>query len=147
MNEDQVIKENYGLAVSLSLAFHKPGSGYEVDDLIQTALISMLKAHRKFNSDKSVFSTFATHCIKNDLIKFLKKNKPLKLELFEKEHSKPIDIDDVLPDNLNTLELGIFYYKKCGYKDKEIRDILDLTINEYKKYTRSCHKKILIANA
>ena len=69
--EDQVIEENYGLAMSLARKFYRKTPSFSFEDLLQVSLMSMLKAHRKYNSDRSVFSTFATYCMRNDLIKFV----------------------------------------------------------------------------
>jgi RNA polymerase sigma factor (sigma-70 family) len=146
--EDQVIEENYGLAMSLASKFYRKTPSFSFEDLLQVSLMSMLKAHRKYNSDRSVFSTFATYCMRNDLIKFVNKNKDLKGLIQKKPEDIQIkeDIDEVLPEGLAIKEQAIFFYKKCNYKDFEIRDILNLEKNEYKQIVKSCYQKISEAN-
>jgi len=147
-SEEDLIKENYGLAISLAKKFYKKNSLYSFEDLVQIGLIAMVKAHRQYNSDKSVFSTFATYCIRNDLIKFVKRNRnDLNVDLVNSPIEEKFDLDKITPANLTVLEAGVFYYKKSGYKDVEIRRILDLTPNDFKNITKSCFKKIVRANA
>lgn len=147
-SEDDLVKENYGLAVSIAKKFYRKNSLYSFEDLIQIGLMAMVKAHRQYNSDKSVFSTFATYCMRNDLIKFVKKNRTdLNIDLIETTFENKDTIDEITPKNLTVEEAGVFYYKGCGYKDVEIRRILDLSPNRMKNITQSCFDKIVRANA
>ena len=127
---------------------------YDFNDLLQVALMSMVKAHRAYETDKSLFSTFATVCMRNDLIKFINKNRSLKSRetplydsvseklWFNNEESS----EELVPDNLTDKESGVFYYKKRNYKDKEIREILDLNRLDYRKVVNSLFKKIVDSN-
>jgi RNA polymerase sigma factor (sigma-70 family) len=147
-SEEDLVQENYGLAISISKRFYNPNSVYSFEDLIQISLMAMIKAHRQYNSDKSVFSTFATHCIRNDLMKFINKNKTdLNTDLVETTFENKSDIDEITPKNLSAEEAGVFYYKKYGYKDVEIRNILDISPSRMKTITQSCFDKIVKANA
>tara|TARA_R110002020_G_scaffold160629_2_gene345153 strand:- start:1187 stop:1651 length:465 start_codon:yes stop_codon:yes gene_type:complete len=149
--EDDFIKENYGLAVSLARRFYSRNHNYDFEDIIQVALMSMLKAYRKHDPKRSVFSTFATFCIRNDLIKFIKKqhkNKDMPAgEIFSSivTYDKN-DIEEIFPDNLDIQEQAIFYYKRSNYKDMEIRDILNMSKQEYKCKIRLCYNKLRIIN-
>ena len=149
--EDDFIKENYGLAVSLARRLYSRNHNYDFEDIIQVALMSMLKAYRKHDPKRSVFSTFATFCIRNDLIKFIKKqhkNKDMPAgEIFSSiETYDKNDIEEILPDNLDIQEQAIFYYKRSNYKDMEIRDILNMSKQEYKSKIRLCYNKLRIIN-
>lgn len=147
-SEDDLVKENYGLAVSISKRFYKKNSVYSFEDLVQISLLAMIKAHRQYNSGKSVFSTFATYCMRNDLIKFVNKNKShLSIDLVDTSFNDKVSIDEITPSNLTVEEAGIFYYKGCGYRDVEIRRILDFTPTRMKTVTQSCYDKIVRANA
>jgi len=149
--ENDFIQDNYGLAVSVARKFYSHNYKYDFDDIMQVALMSMLKAHRKHDPERSVFSTFATFCMRNDLIKFLKKNNKNKDipagELFSgiTTYDKS-DIEEVLPDDLDVQEQAIFYYKRSNYKDMEIRDILDMSKPEYKTKVRSFYNKLRVVN-
>ena len=149
--ENDFINENYGLAISLARKFYSHGHNYDFEDIIQVALMSMLKAHRKHDPSRSVFSTFATFCIRNDLIKFIKKqnkNRDIALSDFLGSFTTydKTAIDEVLPDDLDIEEQAIFYYKRSNYKDMEIRDILDMSKKDYKAKVRSFYNKLRAVN-
>jgi len=151
ITENEFITENYGLAISLARKFYSHGHNYDFEDIIQVALMSMLKAHRKHDPSRSVFSTFATFCIRNDLIKFIKKqnkNKDIPAsDIFGAITTYDAsDIDEILPDDLDIQEQAIFYYKRSNYKDMEIRDILDLSKQEYKAKVKLFYKKLRAVN-
>ena len=80
--EEQLIQQHYGLVVAQALAFTNDDRG-ALEDYIQVGLIGLLKAIRKYDKAKAKFSTFASVCIKNELINFanrsLKKNKKVKI--------------------------------------------------------------------
>lgn len=76
MHKEQLFDDNMNLAYSY---VHKSGiriPGYTQEDLFQTALIGLWKACRTFDSQKGIkFSTYATNCIKNELLMALRKYK------------------------------------------------------------------------
>ena len=80
--EEQLIQQHYGLVVSQALIFSSDDRGV-LEDYIQVGLIGLLKSIRKYDKNKAKFSTFASVCIKNELINFsnrtLKKNKKVKI--------------------------------------------------------------------
>lgn len=68
---EELIKINYPLAVSLAKRF--AGRGVDMEDLIQLALIGMLKAIRTFDLDRgTAFSTYAVPLILGEIRKFLR---------------------------------------------------------------------------
>ena len=75
--EEQLIKKHYGLVVSQALRFIGEDKQL-LEDYIQVGLIGLLKAIRKYDEDRSKFSTFASVCIRNELINFI--NRSLKRE-------------------------------------------------------------------
>jgi len=79
--EELLVQQHYGLVVSQALSFC--GRTSLLDDYIQVGLIGLLKAIRKYDEAKAKFSTFASVCIKNELINFsnrsLKRNKKVKI--------------------------------------------------------------------
>ena len=56
----------------------------EKEDLMQEALIGLLRAVRSYNSEKAGFSTYVSACVKNSVISYLRKygkqNKALPME-------------------------------------------------------------------
>ena len=149
--ENDILTENHGLAASLVRGFYRDHPLYDFDDLLQVALMSMLKAYRKFDPERGKFSTFATYCMRNDLIKFINKQNRLKQKerSLSSKHNKEYEVNYwniELPKDLSPKEHGIYYYKMQDKKDSEIRDILDLDKNEYKETMSSSFKKIAEAN-
>ena len=149
MTESQMIEENYGLAFAAAKRFCKSGAPYDFDDLLQVALMSMVRVHRKYIPEKGRFSTFATFCMRHDLIKFVTKQNKIKdrdTPLILESYEQPEEIDYFLPDNLTIQEQAIFYYKKNNYNNKEICEILDITRETFKELENSCYQKVKNAN-
>ena len=153
--ENEILEENRGLAISSVRSFCRDHTLYDFDDLLQIAMMSMLKAHRKFDPERGKFSTFATYCMRNDLIKFvnkqnkLKENKNYKEQRLSSKHDKAYEVnywDIELPEDLSPKEHGVYYYKMQNRKDSEIRDILNLDKDEYKQTMANSFKKIAEAN-
>ena len=68
---EELIKTNYDLAASLARRFQ--GRGVENEDLIQIALMGMLKAIRTFDTKRgTAFSTYAVPLIVGEIRKFLR---------------------------------------------------------------------------
>ncbi|HAE75102.1 MAG TPA: hypothetical protein DCG52_01785 [Alphaproteobacteria bacterium] len=155
--EEQLILKHYGLAVSQALRFI--GNDKQLlEDYIQVGLIGLLKAVRKYDKNRSKFSTFATTCIKNELINFvnrsLKRDKKINViynsdllsTLSEKYVADPTDCFETIND-LFTEEQRFIITKKIqnipdeeisqaigcsniAFKDK-IRDIIDTIKGSY----------------
>ena len=147
-SETELIKENYGLAVSMVNKFYKTNSLYSFEDLLQISLLAMIKAHRQYNSDKALFSTFASYCMRNDLIKFVNKNTPtINMDIVDRPFEVDKEIDDMIPKNLTQEECYVLEYKRDGFKDVEIRRKLGISPSRMKAITKSCFDKIVRANA
>ena len=71
--EERLVQENYGLVVSQALSFLDNNS--KIDDYIQAGLIGLLKAIRKYDSNKAKFSTFTSVCIRNEILNLKRKEK------------------------------------------------------------------------
>ena len=68
---EELIRRNYALAASIAKRFC--GRGVEYEDLIQLALIGMLKAIRTFDTERgTAFSTYAVPLIMGEIRKFLR---------------------------------------------------------------------------
>ena len=63
---EELIRRNYALATSIAKRFC--GRGVEYEDLIQLALIGMLKAIRTFDTERgTAFSTYAVPLIMGEI--------------------------------------------------------------------------------
>ena len=109
-SEEKMVIDNYGLVVSQSIKFITQKQ--DLDDYIQIGLIGLLKAIRNYNSEKSKFSTFATVCIRNEILKFIKKQKRQnrRLNLREKKPQETL-LWEYQPDNLTKDEIDIIDMK------------------------------------
>lgn len=80
---DRLVECSYGLVNDIAKSFAKQWAGFEVDDLIQEGLMSVVDAVRWFNPRRDIhFSTYAGHCIRKRLAKVVgsDKQKPLPQE-------------------------------------------------------------------
>ncbi len=81
----ELIKKNYPLAVSLARRFS--GRGVDTEDLIQLALIGMLKAIRTFDLSRgTAFSTYAVPLIMGEIRKYLRDDGLIKVSRENKKN-------------------------------------------------------------
>lgn len=129
--ENLLVQRHYGLVVSQALSFCRQTNLLE--DCIQVGLIGLLKAIRNYDPDKSKFSTFATVCIRNEILRFKNKNK--------KHNNCTRIIEDIaycekspmwefLPDSLSREEFIILDLKKENFTKKEMCEMLDCSKRE-----------------
>ena len=75
---EELIRRNYALAASIAKRFC--GRGVDYEDLIQLALIGMLKAIRTFDIERgTAFSTYAVPLIMGEIRKFLRDDGMIKV--------------------------------------------------------------------
>lgn len=83
---EELIRTNYPLAASLARRFQ--GRGVETEDLIQIALIGMLKAIKTFDISRgTAFSTYAVPLIIGEIRKFLRDDGLIKVSRDNKRNS------------------------------------------------------------
>lgn len=83
---EELIRTNYPLAASLARRFQ--GRGVENEDLIQIALIGMLKAIKTFDTSRgTAFSTYAVPLIIGEIRKFLRDDGLIKVSRENKRNS------------------------------------------------------------
>ena len=126
----------------------------DYEDYYQVGVIGLINASKNYNSNfKTTFSTYAYVCIKNEILKYLKKDGERCFSLEDKIYDE-IRIEDTISDNekspiekiiiketkteiyriinseLNALEkqiIKMFFGIGCKkYKQKEIADILKI---------------------
>ena len=141
-SEQQQVMDNYGLVVSQALAFCSSRSS-DLEDYIQSGLIGLLKAIRKHDPKRSKLSTYATTCIRNEIIKYINKNKKHNVNKVPLEDieipEKSIDWD-TLTDSLSEEEKSILKLRLGNNSYREISDNMELSRN----YIKSSMKTILI---
>lgn len=84
-----LIEHNLRLVVYIAKKFENTGVG--IDDLISIGTIGLIKAVNTFKSDKNIkLATYASRCIENEILMFLRKTNRLKLEVSLDE---PLNVD------------------------------------------------------
>ncbi len=84
-----LIEHNLRLVVYIAKKFDNTGVG--VEDLISIGTIGLIKAINTFNSSKNIkLATYASRCIENEILMYLRRNNKTKLEVSIDE---PLNVD------------------------------------------------------
>ena len=87
--KEKLIAHNLRLVVYIAKKFDNTGVG--VEDLISIGTIGLIKAINTFNASKSIkLETYASRCIENEILMYLRKNNKQKLEVSIDE---PLNVD------------------------------------------------------
>ena len=134
-SRDKLIEHNLRLVVFLAKKYEN--TGVDLEDLVSIGTIGLMKGVKTFSSDKNIkLATYASRCIDNEILMFLRKNKKVKGEVsFEESLSFDADgnelhLEDVLgteadivtkplEDNLNK-KLMMEEIDKLNSRDREI---------------------------
>ena len=132
---DKLIEHNLRLVVFLAKKYEN--TGVDLEDLVSIGTIGLMKGVKTFSGDKNIkLATYASRCIDNEILMFLRKNKKIKGEIsFEDSLSFDVDgnelhLEDVLgtdadivtrplEDNQNR-KCMIDEIKKLDERDREI---------------------------
>ncbi len=77
---DLLIVHNLRLVVYIAKKFDIPGAG--IEDLISIGTIGLIKAVRTFSPEKNIkLATYASRCIENEILMFIRKTSQIKGEL------------------------------------------------------------------
>ena len=75
-----LVERNLRLVVYIARKFENTGVGLE--DLISIGTIGLIKAANTFRADKNIkLATYASRCIENEILMYIRKNQNLRLEL------------------------------------------------------------------
>ncbi len=84
-----LIERNLRLVVYIARKFDNTGVG--IEDLISIGTIGLIKAINTFKNDKNIkLSTYASRCIENEILMFLRRNNRLRTEVSIDE---PLNVD------------------------------------------------------
>lgn len=84
-----LIEHNLRLVVYIAKKFDNTGVG--VEDLISIGTIGLIKAVNTFNREKNIkLATYASRCIENEILMYLRRNNKTKLEVSIDE---PLNVD------------------------------------------------------
>ena len=86
---DILIERNLRLVVYIARKFENTGVG--VEDLISVGTIGLIKAVNTFNPEKKIkLATYASRCIENEILLYLRRNSKVKAEV---SFYEPLNID------------------------------------------------------
>ena len=100
---DKLIEHNLRLVVFLAKKYEN--TGVDLEDLVSIGTIGLMKGVKTFSSDKNIkLATYASRCIDNEILMFLRKNKKIRGEVsFEESLSYDADGNELhLEDVLGT---------------------------------------------
>ena len=121
-----LIEHNLRLVVYIAKKFDNTGVG--VEDLISIGTIGLIKAINTFKTDKNIkLATYASRCIENEILMYLRRNNKTKLEVSIDE---PLNVDWdgnelLLSDILGTDEDVIYH----GIEDEIEKNLLNTAIS------------------
>lgn len=85
------------LRLTAYAAYKFTGTGIDIEDLISIGTVGLIKAVNSFNTDKNVkFATYASRCINNEILMYLRKNSCNK---------NVVSIDEIILSDSNGYEL------------------------------------------
>ena len=136
--KDLLIEHNLRLVVYIAKRFQN--TGVDLDDLVSVGTIGLIKSVSSFSSKKNVkLATFASRCIENEILMFLRKTSKIKNEV---SFDEPLNTDGdgnelVLSDVMGTdaeavykkIETGVETdllkkaLLKLGNREKEIMEL------------------------
>ena len=145
-----LIERNLRLVVYIARKFENTGVG--VEDLVSVGTIGLIKAVNTFNPDKKIkLATYASRCIENEILMYLRRNSKVKAEI---SFYEPLNIDwdgnelllsDILGTENNTVynliedevdrELLFTAMKNLSKREKEIVQ-LRFGLQGYKEKTQ-----------
>ncbi len=87
--KDLLIEHNLRLVVYIARRFEN--TGIDLDDLISVGTIGLIKAVNSFNVEKNIkLATYASRCIENEILMFLRRTAKLKSEV---SFDEPLNTD------------------------------------------------------
>lgn len=154
---NKLIEHNLRLVVFLAKKYES--SGYDIEDLVSIGSIGLIKGINTYKIDKNIkLATYASRCIANEILMFLRKNKKRKSEIsfedalnYDSEgnelHLEDIlgtDCDVVIKEFENNMDRKLLECEinKLNKRDRQIM-ILRYGLNNTKEYTQKEVAEIL----
>lgn len=122
-----LIERNLRLVVYIARKFEN--TGINVEDLISIGTIGLIKAINTFKKDKNIkLATYASRCIENEILMYLRKNTKTKSEVSIDE---PLNVDwegnELLLSDILGTDVDIIYK---DIEDEVDRQLLNTAINK-----------------
>lgn len=127
--KNTLIEHNIRLVVYIARKFDN--TGVDVEDLISVGTIGLIKAINSFRADKNIkLATYASRCIENEILMFLRKTTKYKSEISLDE---PLNVDfegnELLLSDILGTDVDLVY------KDIEVSVEKELLLTALKKLT------------
>ena len=105
----QLIEHNLRLVVYLAKKFEN--TGVCVEDLISIGTIGLIKGINTFNPEKKIkLATYASRCIENEILMYLRRNNRVKLEVsFDEPLNTDWDGNELLLSNILGTDEDVIY--------------------------------------
>ena len=128
-----LIERNLRLVVYIARKFENTGIG--VEDLISIGTIGLIKAVNTFDPEKNIkLATYASRCIENEILMFLRRNNKIRLEI---SFDEPLNIDwdgnELLLSDILGTDNDIIHKYIEKEVDKELLQIAMNKLNEREK--------------
>ncbi len=128
-----LIERNLRLVVYIARKFEN--TGVNVEDLISIGTIGLIKAINTFKTDKKIkLATYASRCIENEILMYLRRNTKTKTEVSIDE---PLNVDwegnELLLSDILGTDVDIIYK---DIEDEVDRDLLNKAIDKLSKRER-----------
>ena len=110
-----LIERNLRLVVYISRKFEN--TGIDIEDLISIGTIGLIKAVNTFKLNKNIkLATYASRCIENEILMYLRKNNKKKIEV---SFDEPLNIDV----DGNELLLLVMALDRLSDREKQIMEL------------------------
>ena len=125
-----LIERNLRLVVYIARKFEN--TGVNVEDLISIGTIGLIKAINTFKTDKKIkLATYASRCIENEILMYLRRNTRIKTEVSIDE---PLNVDwegnELLLSDILGTEVDVIYR---DIEDEVDKDLLKIALNKLTK--------------
>ena len=134
-----LIEHNLRLVVYIARKFDNTSVG--VEDLISIGTIGLIKAINTFDVDKNIkLATYASRCIENEILMYLRRNNKTKLEVsIDEPLNAAIDRLNPREQKIVKLRFGLGREQEDEMTQKEVADLLGIS----QSYISRLEKKIM----
>lgn len=128
-----LVERNLRLVVYIAKKFENTGIG--IEDLISIGTIGLMKGVNTFNSNKNIkLATYASRCIENEILMYLRKNNKIKVEVsIDEPLNKDCDGNELLLSDILGTDPDITSRNIEDEIDKTLLRASILKLNEREK--------------
>ena len=115
-----LVERNLRLVVYIAKKFENTGIG--IEDLISIGTIGLMKGVNTFNSEKKIkLATYASRCIENEILMYLRRNNKIKTEVsIDEPLNKDSDGNELLLSDILGTDSDVTYRKLEDEVDKKL---------------------------